>query len=222
MGKAFVSWSGGKDCCLAFHRARNNGLDVGYLFNMMNENGDRSRSHGLSVKLLKMQAEAMGLSLIQGQATWEAYEEEFSKKLAALRGKGVTDGVFGDIDFDEHREWVERVCKNCGITPHLPLWGSNQDDLADELIDARFKSIIVVTKADLMDKSWLGREFNREFLKELAESTDVTPCGEAGEFHSFVTDGPMFNKSIEITRAEKILRDTHWFLDIREADFRSK
>jgi len=215
MGKAFVSWSGGKDCCLAYYRALRNGIDVSFLLNMMNEYGDRSRSHGLSNALLEMQAQAMGLPLLQRKATWEEYEAEFTKELLALREKGVTDGVFGDIDLDEHREWVEQVCYKCDITPHLPIWGDRQESLLREFINIGFKAVIIVTRADIMGKEWLGREVDMNLITDLSVCKNITPCGEAGEYHTFVIDGPLFVKGLMIKETEKVLKDNHWYLDIK-------
>jgi diphthine-ammonia ligase len=219
MVKAFVSWSGGKDCCLAYYRALRNGIEACFLLNMATEHGDRSRSHGLSTALLEMQSQSLGIPLLQGQATWAEYEAEFKKALFILREKGITDGVFGDIDLDEHRQWVERVCNQCGITPHLPLWGDSQEDLLREFIDAGFKAVVVATKAGLLGEEWLRREVDADFMADLATHGNITACGEAGEYHTFVIDGPLFAESLAITETEPVFRDEYWFLDIRKAGF---
>ncbi|MFC1860642.1 diphthine--ammonia ligase, partial [Chloroflexota bacterium] len=178
-----------------------------------------SHSHGLSTALLDMQSQSLGVPLLQRRAAWEEYEAEFKKALLVLREKGITEGVFGDIDLDEHRQWVERVCCECGVTPHLPLWGDSQDSLLRDFINAGFKAVVVVTRADVLNEEWLGREVNVGFLADLTSCKNVTPCGEAGEYHSLVIDGPLFTKGIMITEAEKVLRDDYWFLDIKKADF---
>ena len=109
MPQAFVSWSGGKDSCLACYRAAVSGLDVRYLVNMITEDGRRSRSHGQPVQLLQVQAQAVGIPLVQRQASWGNYEAEFTDALRTFKKVGVDCGVFGDIDFNEHRRWVDRV-----------------------------------------------------------------------------------------------------------------
>jgi uncharacterized protein (TIGR00290 family) len=220
--KAFVSWSGGKDSCLAFYRAVDNGLDVRYLLNMATEDGMRSRSHGLSKDVLEMQAEAIGLPLIQGKATWDGYEEEFCKILLSLKEQGITDGIFGDIDFEVHREWVERICNKCGITPHLPLWMEDQSKLLQEFIGSGFKAIVVATDASVMGEEWLGSQVDLSLLSDLAGTNKITPCGEAGEYHTLVIGGPLFKKELEITGAEKMLRDEHWFLDIKTCKYKDE
>ncbi len=222
---AFVSWSGGKDSCLAAYRASVSGLEIRYLLNMVTEDGKRSRSHGLSTTLLQTQAQAMGIPLIQRPATRDAYEAEFIEVLRSLKQQGVNDGIFGDIDFNAHREWIDRVCSESGIVPHLPLWEENQSKLLREFIDLGFEAVIVATKAELLGAEWLGRKIDRPFLRDLAELSQtkkITPCGEAGEYHTLVIDGPMFRKHLEILKTAKVLRDSHWFLDISEARLREK
>ncbi len=222
MKKAFVSWSGGKDCCLACYRAMNCGLDIRCLLNMATEDGMRSRSHGLSKEVLEMQAGAIGLPLIQRKTSWDGYEEEFCKVLIDLKEQGITDGVFGDIDLDEHRQWVERVCNKCGITAHLPLWMEDQSALLNEFISSGFKAIIVATDAGVMGEEWMGREVGLKFMSDLADTHKITPCGEAGEYHTLVTGGPLFKKELEVIGAENILRDNHWFLNIKSCGYKDK
>ncbi len=222
MKKTFVSWSGGKDCCLACFKAMNDGLEVGFLLNIATEDGTRSRSHGLSKKVLKMQTEAMALPLIQRKTSWDNYEQEFSKVLLELKKQGVTDGVFGDIDLDEHREWVERVCRECGITPHLPLWGKDQSDLLEVFIDSGFKAIIVATDVSVMGEEWLGRVVDASLVADLENAGNITPCGEAGEYHTLVIGGPLLKKDLEVSKAENVLRDEHWFLDIQLCKYADK
>jgi uncharacterized protein (TIGR00290 family) len=220
--QAFVSWSGGKDSCLAYYRATNNGLDVCYLLNMATEDGTRSRSHGLTRAVLEMQSQAMGIPLAQGKATWDSYEEEFNKMLISLKEQGITDGIFGDIDLDIHREWVEGVCNKCDITAHLPLWMEDQSKLLTEFIDSGFKAVIVATDAALMGDEWLGRKVDLRLMSDLAATNKITPCGEAGEYHTLVIGGPLFKKELEIVSADKVLRDEHWFLDIKSCKYRDK
>jgi diphthine-ammonia ligase len=222
MKKAFVSWSGGKDSCLAYYRALNNGMDIRLLLNMVSEDGERSRSHGLSPKLMNMQSEAIGLPLAQRKSTWENYEDKFCKELLSFKEQGITDGIFGDIDMDEHLQWVERMCSRCGITPHLPLWGEDQSKLLKEFIDNGFKAVIVGTDAAIMGEEWLGREVDMLLMSDLAKYQNITPCGEAGEYHTFVTGGPVFKKNLMITKTEHVLMKNHWFLDIRSAEFSEK
>lgn len=223
MVKAFASWSGGKDCCLALYRAKKAGMDIQFLVNTVSEDGIRSCSHGIRAMVINKQAEALGIPIVQKPTTTETYEKIFVGTLKELKKKGVTDGVFGDIDFNPHREWNERVCAGAGIKLHLPLWLEDQTKLMEEFIDAGFKSVVVAVKADLLGKDILGRIVDREFLGYLAGlNKDITPCGEAGEFHTLVVDGPIFQKRVEIVESEKVSRGEHHFLEILKTRLTNK
>ena len=213
----FASWSGGKDCCLACYRAVTSGLKVRYLANTITEDGRRSCSHGLPTDVIRVQAQAMEIPLVQRRTTGDSYRAEFIDMLRGFKKEGIDGGVFGDIDFNEHREWIENVCREAGIIPHLPLWLESQDELLTELIDAGFEAVVVVAKADLFDEEWLGRKIDREFLSHLAEirqTKEITPCGEAGEYHTLVVDGPLFKRRVELLETGRALRDGRWFLEI--------
>ncbi len=214
-GKAFVSWSGGKDSVLACYNAiKNEGIEIAYLLNMLSENGTHSRSHHLSVAALKAQAEAMGIPIVQRQARWQGYEEEFKKALAVFKEEGVQTGVFGDIDVQEHRDWVERVCSESGLNAMLPLWQRSRESLMGEFIAAGFKAIIVAVKLECMGSEWLGRQLDRQFVEDMKCLPRVDLCGENGEYHTFVCDGPIFKAPVVFSAGEKMHTQTHSFLDI--------
>jgi len=190
---------------------------------MLTEDGTCSRTHGLSAEVIQLQSQAIGIPLVQRKATWGTYEAEFKKMLRSLKRKGIDEGVFGDIDLDEHREWIERVCRAVDITPHLPLWGKSQDEMLRYFINLRFEAIVVATKADILSEEWLGRTIDLDFinlLTDLQKTKPITPCGEAGEYHTLVTNGPFFQKRMEILETRKVFRDEHWFLEILRADLR--
>ena len=223
MQKAFTSWSGGKDCCLALHRAKASGLDIRYLANMVTGDGQRSCSHGISAAVIKKQAEALGISIMQQTTTSDNYEAVFVKTLKEFKQQGIDVGVFGDIDFSPHREWIEKVCAAAGITPRLPLWQEDQAKLMEEFIDAGFKAVVVAVKAELLGKEALGRIVDREFLSYIAGlNKGITPCGEAGEFHTLVVDGPLFQKRLEIIETENVTRGDHHFLEILKTELIAK
>ena len=225
MRQVFVSWSGGKDSCLACYRATLSGLKVRSLLNMMTEDGKRSWTHGLSSEWLRMQAQALGIPLVQRRTVRAGYEAEFKDVICALKQDGVSGGVFGDIDFEEHREWVERVCREVGMTSHLPLWGQSQDKIMRDFVDLGFEAVVVAAKADPFGEDWIGHKVDLDFIKhlgELRETKGITLCGEAGEYHTFVTDGPLFNQRIEILEANKVLREGHRFLEILKCKLVSK
>jgi len=215
MVKAFASWSGGKDGCLALYKAKQAGMDIRFLINMVSEDGERSCSHGIRATVIKNQATALGITIIQKPTTTDTYETIFINILKELKKKGVTAGVFGDIDFQPHREWDEKVCEAVGISCHLPLWQEDQTKLMEEFIDAGFKSVVVAVKADLLGKEVLGRTVDREFITYIKGlNKNITPCGEAGEYHTLVIDGPIFKKRLEIIESEKVSRGEHHFLEI--------
>jgi len=215
--KAFVSWSGGKETSLAYYRAKDiDNFEVKYLLNMVSEDGMHSRSHGISSDLLRAQAEAIGIPLVQRKTSWKRYEEEFKKAVLGFKKQGVQAGVFGDIDLQEHRDWVERVCRELKIKPILPLWKRKREDLLKEFIQAGFKTIVVATNADFLGQEWLGRQINEQFIEDLKALGNVDLCGEKGEFHTFVTSGPLFKKRIEITKSRTRYKKGRWFLDILE------
>jgi uncharacterized protein (TIGR00290 family) len=212
--KAFVSWSGGKDSALACFRAMKKGIKILYLLNMLRETGDCSRSHGLSAELLKAQAFAIEIPIIQKATTWGNYEEEFKKTILELKEEGIIAGVFGDIDVEEHRAWIERVCGEIGIKPILPLWKEERETLMKEFINAGFKAIVCAINAEFLGPEWLGREINYDFLEDLKRLGTVDLCGEKGEYHTFVYDGPIFKNPVKFSVGKWIQRDKKYFLEI--------
>jgi len=168
--------------------------------------------------LLKTQAGLIGIPLIQHEVTadMKAYEQEF--KEAVLNVRGISGMVFGDIYLDEHKDWVERVCKDMGITAVEPLWNGSPLKLVEEFIGAGFKAVIVSAQADKFDKAFVGRTIDEKLVSELV-SRKICPCGENGEFHTLVIDGPLFERgAIEITESEPVLKKgfwEYWFLDIK-------
>ncbi len=225
MSSVFVSWSGGKDSCLAGYRAVAGGLKVRYLANTVTGDGRRSRSHGLSAEVLQTQSQAVGIPLVQRRTTRSNYEAQFKEMLLTFKEAGISGGVFGDIDFNEHRRWIERVCREVKITPHLPLWGESQDKIMRDFIGLGFEAVVVTTKADWLGEEWLGRRVDLAFLEDLtalSQTRDITLCGEAGEYHTLVVNGPLFKQRMEILESRKVLREGHWFLEILETALRNK
>ncbi len=213
--KAFCCWSGGKDSAFSFYKAIQDwDIKVVYFLNMISEDGKRSRTHGISSELLRLQAKTIGLPIIQRRTTWKTYEKKFKKVVLEFKKKGINTGIFGDIDLQAHRDWVERVCKECGIKPLFPLWQGARKEVLQEFIYSGFKAVVVAVKADVLGSMWVGREIDEEFIEELRKLDNVDLCGEAGEYHTFVLSGPIFKKRIKILKTEKIQRDKSWFLNI--------
>lgn len=193
--EAVASWSGGKDSCLALWRSQKTGLDVKFLLTALDETGARTRSHGVSRALINAQGKSLGMRNEFISATWHEYQERFIEKLELIAGQGVTTAIFGDIDLLPHREWEEMVCAKAGIEPILPLWNENRLEMVNEFLAEGFNARVVCVDGRFLDESFVGVEFNRAFIASLP--ADVDPCGENGEFHTFVYDGPNFATPVE-------------------------
>lgn len=216
---AAVSWSGGKDSCLACFRAAGSGIRVGRLLNFVSRESGRVAFHGTPAWVIELQAEALGMPLAQYTATgMEEYENTFNKALAELKEQGVDTMVFGDIHIAEHRQWVELRCEQAALKVELPLWGIGSEGVVRALVAAGFRAIVVAARADLFDHTWIGRTIDHEFIRlvtELAAGSGLDVCGEQGEYHTLVVDGPLFGRKLEVTGAP-VLRDGHWMLDLRD------
>lgn len=218
--KAVSSWSGGKDSCLACFKAIKQGYDVQCLLSFISRETRRGCFHGIDEKLLEFQAEQVGIPLVLKEVSpdMKRYEEEFKVAVNELKTRGIKSVVFGDIYLDEHKEWVNRVCSEIGVNPLEPLWSVPPLNIMEEFIDLGFKAVIVSCKADLMGEEFLGRQIDRKLIKEL-QVKNICVCGENGEFHTIVIDGPIFKKPVEITESEAIFKDgfwKHWFLNIKK------
>ncbi|MGQ9467590.1 MAG: diphthine--ammonia ligase [Anaerolineae bacterium] len=216
--KLFVSWSGGKDSALAAYRALRQGHPIAYLLNCVTEEGDRTRSHGLPAEVIGLQAQAMGIPLIQVQTSWEEYEAHFKDAMQMLARMGIGGGVFGDMAIDEHREWVERVCAEVGLRPLLPLWGDDPEALLEEFWQAGFQAVVVATR---LGPEFLGRWLDRALVTEMV-ARGAHPCGEEGEYHTLVTAGPLFRRSLSVRWDSRPKGAIHhhqgvWFLDVEVA-----
>jgi len=193
----FSSWSGGKDSCLAFYYAVQAGGKPCYLFTMLSEEGERSKSHGLPLRILEQQAASLGVPLITVAASWEDYEKVFIGQLREFKAKGVEVGVFGDIDLEEHRQWQENACAAAGMKAYLPLWGKSRQKVVTELVDLGFQAVIVAVNEEIMDRSYLGRVLDKQLMLKLA-ADGIDVAGENGEFHTIVTNGPLFRFPVNL------------------------
>lgn len=194
-GQAVCSSSGGKDSMLALWYARQAGVQLRTLLTMFDETGLRSRSHGVPRAIVERQAQALGLELLAPSAGWTDYEKVFVDALSTLRASGHEIAVFGDIDLAAHREWEERVCGLAGMSACLPLWQKDRLQLARESIALGFKAIVVCVDSRHLGDEFCGRQFDESFIADLPAGVDA--CGENGEFHTFVYDGPLFAHPVE-------------------------
>lgn len=216
--KVAVSWSGGKDSAYSLFRSiSSSDCQICCLLNFINRDVRKSMSHGLDPGLIAAQAEALEIPIVQRETTWDTYEQEFKRAVAELKQQGVSAVVCGDIDLQEHKDWITRVCGELEVRPILPLWGDEPQKLLNDFIDAGFKAIVVCAKAEFFGEKWLGQKMGAEFMKELhrlSKEFNVHLCGEQGEYHTFVTDGPIFKRRIKVIDSEKVLREGYRFLDI--------
>jgi len=211
--KVACSWSGGKDSCLALWRTLRAGTRLDCLLTMFTEDGERSRSHGLSRAVLEAQAAAIDVPLLSRSASWDDYETAMVDLLREAARRGVAAVVFGDIDIPRHRAWEENICRQAALDPMLPLWQEDRLAILDEWWRAGFESRIVVVRDGLVERRFLGRVLDRETANELVQ-TGVDACGENGEFHTVVTAGPLLRKPIRLCLAEQLLKSGCWFQDV--------
>jgi uncharacterized protein (TIGR00290 family) len=209
----FCSWSGGKDSCLAMYHAIQSGGQPRSLLTILSEDGITSRSHGLHKSLIEEQAKSLGVQAVFRSASWHQYESEFVSVLHEFKKSGVEVGIFGDIDVESHLEWVRRVCGVAGIVPVHPLWKRNRRELLEEFIGLRFKAQIVVINEQKMDKRFLGEIMQPHTIAQM-EEIGIDPSGELGEYHTVVTDGPIFSSSVEIMPAGERHHEGYWFLKV--------
>lgn len=208
-GGAYFNWSGGKDSALALYKILQQGrYKINYLLTSVNAAHNRISMHGVRRELLLAQAVSIGIPLttieLPEQPGMSEYEAAMMEKVNELKNKGCTHAVFGDIFLEDLRLYRKQKLAPSGIECVFPLWKSNATQLVHEFIDLGFKTIIVCVNEQYLDKSFCGRIIDKDFLNDLPENVD--PCGENGEFHSFVFDGPIFKTPIAFTKGEIVYR----------------
>ncbi|MFH1625707.1 MAG: diphthine--ammonia ligase [Pseudomonadota bacterium] len=212
--KTLLTWSGGKDSAMALYelqRART--YEISALLTTVTEDYDRISMHGVRSLLLEQQAESVGLPLekvyITKDASNEEYEAKIRDKLMDFQNQGISSVVFGDIFLEDLRRYREGNLSETGMKGLFPLWGRDTAELARTFLHLGFNAVITCVDSNALDKSFVGRVFDERFLSELPSTVD--PCGENGEFHSFVYDGPIFQKRISYRRGEVVLRDNRFY-----------
>jgi uncharacterized protein (TIGR00290 family) len=214
MTKILIGWSGGKDSALTLYEIEKS-HEVAALLTTVTEDYERISMHGVRVALLEKQAESLGFPLekilISKNASNEEYEAKMKEVLERYREK-VPYMAFGDIFLEDVRRYREENLKKIGIKGIFPLWGRDTAKLAQKFIDLGFKAIITCIDSKFLDESFVGRIYDEDFLQELPPNVD--PCGENGEFHSFVYDGPIFKSRIPFKIGETVLQDGFYFCDL--------
>jgi len=205
--KKFVaSFSGGKDSTLAVYRAINQGMIPIELFTTYNIDKERSWFHGIPKDILKQVSKEINIPISLIETTGAMYKENFEAKLREAREYGAEICVFGDIDIKDHFQWCTDRCKVAGMEAYFPLWEEDRKMLVLEFIDLGFRAIINVVDTSRMDGRFVGKVLTRKVAEEI-EKSGVDICGEQGEFHTFVFDGPLFNNPINIQIGEKLILD---------------
>jgi len=207
-------WSGGKDSFYACHLARQAGHEIVALFNFIDSDGHASLSHGLDASVIALQAERTGIPLVQKKSPGRGeYRKFFIDLIQKWReSKGIEGVVFGDIYLQVHKDWIDAACQEASVTPIFPLWEKDTRTLVREMVASGMKAVVVATDAKHLGKEWLGRIVDGDFLNALPE--DIDACGEQGEFHTFVFDGPLFEKTIAFQKGKKVQQDGRWFMEI--------
>lgn len=213
----WMSWSTGKDSAYALYELkRSPEVVVTGLVTTVTRDFDRVSMHGVRRELLSAQAEALSLSLetieIPSPCTIQEYEDRIHIIFQKAEALGVTHFAFGDLFLQDVREYRERQLRQTKINPLFPLWHRPTNELAEEIIQSGVKAILTCVDTRKLDQSFSGREYNINLLKDL--SHEIDPCGERGEFHSFVFDSPLFERPISIAKGEKIVRNGFAFTDV--------
>ncbi len=209
LSKTFFSWSGGKDSALALHIARQQGVAVEALVTSINASTNRISMHGVRRELLQQQASAIRLPLhvieLNEMPGMKAYESAIHASNQQLVQQGFTRVVFGDIFLEDLRRYREELMAADGLACLFPLWQMNSREVMRRFIDGGFKAVVVCVNSGRLPQTFCGRLLNEEFLNDLP--ADVDPCGENGEYHSFVFDGPIFSSPIPFELGEQVYRE---------------
>jgi uncharacterized protein (TIGR00290 family) len=211
--KVILSWSGGKDSAIAFiELSRDPRYKIGSLLTTVTAGYDRVSMHGIRVSLLEEQANSLGLPLIkvtipQGSSN-EQYESAMRKILTRAQADGVTAVAFGDLFLEDIRRYREEKLTQVGMKAVFPIWKRDTRELANSFLKAGFKAFLVCVDSKFLNRSFAGRAFDESLLADLPH--DVDPCGENGEFHTFVHAGPIFNRPVLVRLGEIVLRENRF------------
>lgn len=213
--RVVVSISGGKDSIFALYKAMQQGHQIACLFNTISYDHKRVRFHRLKAQTIQKQAKALGLPLYQITTTSENYQKEYIEGLKTIIEKEKVEGlVLGDIFLQDCYDWAKKICSDLKIELIEPLWQIPPLKLFQEFIDNNFEAIVVSTQSNLLDQSWVGKTLNKNFLKDIQKLDNIDICGENGEYHSLVINGPIFKKKLDIKINQVVSKNNYLFLDI--------
>jgi uncharacterized protein (TIGR00290 family) len=213
MENVLVSWSGGKDGAVALYEIlESQSYQITALLTTVTEDYDRISMHGVQRILLERQVDSLGFPLeevfISRNASNDEYESNMARVLTRYKEKGVTLVVFGDIFLEDLREYRETNLAKIGMKGIFPLWKKDTKELAHSLIPLGFKAVTTCVDTNALDRRFVAKVIDKQFLSELPKMVD--PCGENGEYHSFVYDGPIFKKRVSYTLGEVVLRENRF------------
>jgi len=212
--KVLFAWSGGKDSSFALHELRKDDrYEILALMTTVTQDYDRISMHGVRRELLERQADSIGIPLekilISTQCTNTEYEEKMKATLLRYKDQGVTAVVFGDIFLEELKKYREDNLAKVGMTGIFPVWKRDTSTMARDFIRQGFKAILTCVDSTVLDPKFAGRNFDEQLLSEFPSTVD--PCGENGEFHSFVHDGPIFKTPIPVKKGEVVCREERFY-----------
>jgi uncharacterized protein (TIGR00290 family) len=215
--KAILSWSSGKDSAMALYRTlASKQFEVVCLLTTLTDQFRRVSMHGVREELLDRQAESLGITLekvlIPYPCPNAVYEEKMWNTLSLWKEKGVTHVIFGDLFLEDIRRYREANLSRMDLTPVFPVWGTDTASLAREMLEVGFRAVLTCVDPRKLDGKFAGRQFDSSLLGDLPPTVD--PCGENGEFHTFVYDGPNFRESIPVEVGQSVLRDGFQFADV--------
>lgn len=209
-----LSFSGGKDSMLALDRAIRQRLDVAYLFNIADGSSGRVRFHGIRAPLIAAQAASIGIPLVQEFTQPDDYETVLLRVLEHMRREGVGGIIFGNIHLADIRAWYEERVTARGLEHVEPLWGDRGLDLVREVISRGYLARIVSIDLTRTPRAWLGRTLDDRWVAELPSHPDIDPCGERGEYHTFVHDGPLFHHPLTVHGGRQVEMEGHALVDL--------
>ena len=217
MKRALLSWSGGKDCAWSLERLRGTDVQVAGLLTTFDERTDRVAMHAVRRSLVEDQARAIGIPLWAESLSWPCPNDRYEQIMSAVCPRAVAQDIqaviFGDLFLEDIRSYRERMLAGSGLEPIFPLWGLPTAALAREMLGSGLKAMVICVDRKALDAKFAGRPYDAQFLSELPISVD--PCGENGEFHSFVYDGPMFRRPVPVQAGPVSEEGGFAFADLR-------
>ncbi|WP_413298975.1 diphthine--ammonia ligase [Bacillus sp. 1P10SD] len=205
-----LSWSGGKDCCMALDTLIKKGYEVACLVTTVPKELGRTFGHGERIEMISLQGEALSIPVHFIECSYNTYTDQFVTALQTLKKQYKITGIaYGDLYLDEHRDWGEKVAAAADVKSLYPLWSQKEDalQLLKNFVQSGYEAVVVRVREDVLDETWLGRNLDESFLQDVQKTT-ICPMGESGEYHTFVYDGPLFSKRFQLVPGEFIQLET--------------